>query len=75
MIDEFPFNIGLAIGQVKNKYNGFLCNSLDLFVNSIDILRENKTLLKEMEINSNKRAKELFDRDKNFEKLYKIYYN
>lgn len=78
MILEKPIIANNVIGNkdaVKNKYNGFLCNSLDLFVNSIDILRENKTLLKEMEINSNKRAKELFDRDKNFEKLYKIYYN
>ncbi len=76
MILEKPIVANNVIGNkdaVKHGYNGFLCDSLEEFVKYIDKLRNNSTMTKEMETNSNIRAKELFDRDKNFETLYEIY--
>ncbi|MCK8523321.1 glycosyltransferase [Aquimarina sp. D1M17] len=76
MILEKPIIANNVIGNkdaVKDKYNGFLCNTLEEFVNSIETLQKDENLLKEMETNSNKRAKELFDRDKNFLELAEIY--
>lgn len=60
---------------VKHNYNGFLCSTTEEFVNSIKTLQKDKALLEKMGISSNIRAKELFDRDKNFLGLLDIYLN
>jgi glycosyltransferase involved in cell wall biosynthesis len=76
MVLEKPIIAKNVIGNkdaVKKGYNGFLCTSLEEFITSINILKQNKKLTKEMEIHSGVRAKDLFDRDKNFKLLYQIY--
>lgn len=58
---------------VKHNYNGLLCNSLNEFVAAINSLKEDNDLKNRMAINSSLRVKELFNINKNFEKLIDIY--
>lgn len=76
MVLEKPIIAKNVIGNkdaVKDGYNGFLCDSLDEFINSINVLKQNNELTNKMAANSGIRANDLFDRDKNFKTLYHIY--
>lgn len=57
---------------VVHNYNGFLCNSLEDFIISINTLMEDFSLKTNMEQNSLNRANTIFDRNKNFQTLYGI---
>lgn len=58
---------------VEHDYNGFLCENIKDFSEAIKALVENRELLEYYGQNSSIRAKKLFDKDKNFEKLLMIY--
>lgn len=58
---------------VKHGFNGFLCNCLEDFIKGINTINGNELVKKQMEIKSEERANELFDRDKNFKTLRHIY--
>lgn len=58
---------------VENAYNGYLCDTLEDFEKSIEKLASDKNLLDEFGGNSSLRARNLFDKDKNFVQLHQIY--
>ena len=58
---------------VKHGYNGFVCDSLDDFESYINTFLSKENSTTEFGLASSKRADEIFDRDKNFEKLKDIY--
>lgn len=60
---------------VQNAYNGYLCETTEDFEVSIKQLISERNLLEEFGKNSCTRAKELFDKDKNFVQLHEIYLN
>jgi len=76
MILEKPIIANNVIGNkdaVLQDYNGYLCNSLAQFETAIQTLYNDKALIEKMSLNSNIRAKDIFDRDKNFKELLNIY--
>ncbi|NDV14593.1 glycosyltransferase [Muricauda sp. TY007] len=58
---------------VQNEYNGYLCDSLDHFEKAINLLVCDKKKLDRFGTNSSTRAKKIFDKDKNFGRLFDIY--
>jgi len=58
---------------VDDGINGFLCNNLEDFEKKINFLLKNPKALKNMGEASRERAISIFDRDKNFKALIKIY--
>jgi glycosyltransferase involved in cell wall biosynthesis len=60
---------------VSHEKNGFLCDTLEDFEKRIGQLISNPALLKRFGEQSQKLAYEKFDRNKNFEKLIRIYNN
>ena len=53
--------------------NGFLCDNLDSFIQSINQLQTNSNQLESMAKNALKIAHNLFNRNKNFKQLLKLY--
>jgi len=58
---------------VSHQNNGFLCNNIKEFKKAIHQLKSKPELLKDFAKHSQRLAYEKFDRNKNFEKLEKIY--